>query len=99
MTWLSLVLSGQAGEVDDRSAKHGRDGPEGGIPSFCTGAVVFDGRHGTASILVEADYIPRLFQNDYVGYPKWFRGRLSRSNSRDQEVASDADIGPEMPCS
>ena len=35
--------SGQAGHIKDGRADHGADGPEGGIPVFRMGAVVFEG--------------------------------------------------------
>jgi hypothetical protein len=65
-------LSGQAGEVKDRDAKDGPNGPEGRIPTFRSGAIVSDGGHDTVSRCSDRDYIPRLFQNDYVGKENGF---------------------------
>ena len=60
------IRSGQTGEIDDRDTEDGPDGPEGGIPALRPGTVIFDGRHDTASRCSGRDYIPRLFQDDYV---------------------------------
>src|SRR6202011_2126470 len=49
--------SSQAGDVEDGGADHGADGPEGGIPAFLMGAVVFEGRHDKASNLVGASTV------------------------------------------
>ena len=61
-------LSDQAGDVEDRDADHGADGPEGGIPAFRLGAVIFHGSHDTASKVVNAPGV----------HPPTVSGRLRR---------------------
>src|SRR5882757_10705396 len=97
------LRSDQAGDVENGGADHGTDGPEGGIPAFPMGAVVFEGRHDKASNLVGASTAPVCFRTTTPETQNGFVGRLSAPNlviglrgqfDRPERTAAP----PELPC-
>jgi hypothetical protein len=96
--------SNQTGDVKNGGADHSADGPEGGIPAFRVGTVVFEGRHDMVSNLIGASTVPLCFRTTTPAGQNGFVGRLSARNrvigpgkpfARPRPAAGRAS---EMPC-